>query len=136
MRGVRGWVLAGHTHGGQVKPPFLPSPVLLVRNKRYAAGEFSLEAARTMYVDRGLGRFFRLRFNVRPEMTPFTLTDEGVPAGRRLPQDEETRLARSVPVAFIAAWRPGIPGAGMPVRVRGTRATRVLHWRSGSGSQS
>src|SRR5690606_340695 len=31
---VRGWVLCGHTHGGQCKPPFLPPPILPVQNKR------------------------------------------------------------------------------------------------------
>jgi hypothetical protein len=36
-----GWILAGHTHGGQCKPPFLPPPVLPVQNGRYTAGEFS-----------------------------------------------------------------------------------------------
>lgn len=30
----RGWMLAGHTHGGRCKPPFLPPPLL--QNWRYA----------------------------------------------------------------------------------------------------
>src|SRR5262245_50359148 len=64
---VRGWVLAGHTHGGQVKPPFLPPPVLPVRNKRYSAGKFGVGPGRTLYVNRGLGHLTRVRFNVRPE---------------------------------------------------------------------
>ena len=72
--GVRGWVLAGHTHGGQVKPPFLPPPILPVSNKRYTAGAFDVGPGRTMYVNRGLGFFFQVRFNVRPELTLFTLT--------------------------------------------------------------
>ena len=73
--GVRGWVLAGHTHGGQVKPPLLPPPLLPVRNRRYASGRFML-GERTMYVSRGLGHGERVRFNVRPEITLFTLERE------------------------------------------------------------
>jgi predicted MPP superfamily phosphohydrolase len=71
--GVRGWVLAGHTHGGQIKPPFLPPPILPVRNKRYTAGEFTVGPGRTMYINRGLGYLARARFNARPELTLFTL---------------------------------------------------------------
>jgi predicted MPP superfamily phosphohydrolase len=52
--GIEGWVLAGHTHGGQCRPPFLPPPVLPVRNSRYSSGAF----------------------DVRPEVTLFTLTAE------------------------------------------------------------
>ena len=29
--GVRAWLLSGHTHGGQLKPPFLPPPILPVQ---------------------------------------------------------------------------------------------------------
>ena len=68
-----GWVLAGHTHGGQCKPPFLPPPVLPVRNRRYTAGECALSAQRTMYISRGVGTVMPVRFNVRPEVTVFTL---------------------------------------------------------------
>lgn len=71
--GIEGWVLAGHTHGGQVKPPFLPPPVLPVRNKRYTAGEFVVGDGRRMYINRGLGHLLQVRFNVRPEITLFTL---------------------------------------------------------------
>jgi predicted MPP superfamily phosphohydrolase len=71
--GVDGWVLAGHTHGGQVKPPFLPPPVLPVRNKRYTAGIFTIAPTRTLYINRGLGHLLQVRFNVRPELTLFTL---------------------------------------------------------------
>ena len=75
--GVQGWVLAGHTHGGQVKPPFLPPPLLPVRNKRYTAGEFIVAPGRTMYINRGLGYLMRARFNARPELTLFTLERAG-----------------------------------------------------------
>ena len=70
---VRGWVLAGHTHGGQCKPPFLPPPLLPVRNRRYTAGPFDVGGGRTLYVNRGLGYMIQVRFNVRPEITLFTL---------------------------------------------------------------
>ena len=71
--GVRGWVLAGHTHGGQVKPPFLPPPILPVRNKRYSSGEFTMTPQRSLYISRGLGHLYQVRFNARPELTLFTL---------------------------------------------------------------
>ena len=70
---LEGWILAGHTHGGQCKPPFLPPPVLPVRNRRYTAGAFSVGGGRTLYINRGLGHLIQVRFNVRPELTLFTL---------------------------------------------------------------
>ena len=69
-----GWVLAGHTHGGQCKPPFLPPPILPVKNRRYTAGTFELSRGRQLYINRGVGTFLPVRFNVRPEVTVFTLT--------------------------------------------------------------
>lgn len=69
----RGWILAGHTHGGQCKPPFLPPPLLPVKNARYTAGEFALTGDRRLYISRGVGHLLRVRFNVRPEVTLFTL---------------------------------------------------------------
>ncbi len=68
-----GWILAGHTHGGQCKPPFLPPPLLPVQNRRYSAGAFALSGGRRMYVNRGIGHLIRVRFNVRPEITLFRL---------------------------------------------------------------
>jgi predicted MPP superfamily phosphohydrolase len=69
----RGWMLAGHTHGGQCKPPFLPPPLLPVKNPRYVAGEVSVDADRTLYISRGVGHLVRARFNARPEIALFTL---------------------------------------------------------------
>lgn len=68
-----GWILSGHTHGGQCKPPFLPPPLLPVKNRRYAAGKIDLSDNRTLYVNRALGHLFQIRFNVRPEITIFEL---------------------------------------------------------------
>jgi predicted MPP superfamily phosphohydrolase len=68
------WILSGHTHGGQCKPPFLPPPMLPVANRRYTAGEFALSGGRKMYISRGVGYLWRVRFNVRPEVSIFRLT--------------------------------------------------------------
>ncbi len=71
--GYQGWILAGHTHGGQCKPPFLPAPLLPVRNRRYSEGEIPLADGRRLYINRGLGHLLQVRFNARPEITLFTL---------------------------------------------------------------
>ena len=71
--GYRGWILAGHTHGGQCKPPFLRPPIASVWNRRYVAGEYELTGGRRLYINRGLGYTHRVRFNARPEITVFTL---------------------------------------------------------------
>ncbi|SHM68615.1 metallophosphoesterase [Polaribacter sp. KT 15] len=70
----KGWILSGHTHGGQVKPPFLNPPILPVENKRYNAGEIDLFDGRTLYINRALGNLYQVRFNVRPEITVFKLS--------------------------------------------------------------
>jgi predicted MPP superfamily phosphohydrolase len=70
----KGWILSGHTHGGQVKPPFLKPPILPVKNKRYSAGEIDLQDGRIVYINRALGNLFQIRFNVRPEITVFKLS--------------------------------------------------------------
>lgn len=72
--GYQGWILAGHTHGGQCKPPFLPPPILPVENPRYTAGAIAVRGERTLYINRGVGYLIRARFNVRPEVTEFRLT--------------------------------------------------------------
>ncbi len=72
----KGWILSGHTHGGQCKAPFLTPPLLPVKNSRYAAGEVDLGDGRKLYVNRALGYLRKVRFNVRPEITVFTLSRE------------------------------------------------------------
>jgi predicted MPP superfamily phosphohydrolase len=70
----KGWVLSGHTHGGQCKPPFLPPPILPVENHRYTQGAFEFDDGRRLYINPGLGYLRQVRFNVRPEITVFSLS--------------------------------------------------------------
>jgi predicted MPP superfamily phosphohydrolase len=70
----RGWILSGHTHGGQCRLPMLRAPIVPVRNRRYIAGEVDLFDGRKLYINRALGHSYRVRFNVRPEITLFRLT--------------------------------------------------------------
>jgi predicted MPP superfamily phosphohydrolase len=68
------WILSGHTHGGQVKAPFLDPFVVPVKNKKYTEGLINLSNERTLYINRALGHLWQIRFNVRPEITLFELS--------------------------------------------------------------
>jgi predicted MPP superfamily phosphohydrolase len=63
-------ILAGHTHGGQVKLPILGAPIVpSSHGDKYAHGLFRAGDTH-MYVNRGLGLIFpAVRFNCRPEIT-------------------------------------------------------------------
>jgi hypothetical protein len=65
-------VLAGHTHGGQVRLPLIgPLVVPSIYGARYACGLFHFGETK-MYVNRGLGVVSPpVRFLVRPEITVF-----------------------------------------------------------------
>lgn len=71
--GYEGWILAGHTHGGQCCVPGYGAPILPVRNKNYVSGEYVLDGKRRLYINRGLGYKRRVRFYSRPEITVFHL---------------------------------------------------------------
>lgn len=71
--GHHGWILSGHTHGGPCKPPFLPPPLLPVKNGRYTSGDFALTGGRHLFISRGVGHLLRVRFNCRPEVVVFRL---------------------------------------------------------------
>lgn len=45
--------------------------VVVLRKDRYQA---EIEHGRKRYISRGVGHLLRVRFNVRPEVTVFTLT--------------------------------------------------------------
>lgn len=72
--GYQGWILSGHTHGGQCRIPGFVTPILPVKNKNYISGEIDLLDGRMLYINRALGHSFQVRFMVRPEITVFTLT--------------------------------------------------------------
>jgi predicted MPP superfamily phosphohydrolase len=65
-------MLSGHTHGGQVNLPGLGRFTLRGKCKRFAAGLYQIDD-RHLYVNKGVGFGFRLRYNVRPEVTLLTL---------------------------------------------------------------
>lgn len=75
----QGWILAGHTHGGQCRLPGHGAIYAPIKNYDYMAGRVDLENGRTLYVNRGLGYKKRIRFMTRPEVTIFTLQNSSSP---------------------------------------------------------
>jgi predicted MPP superfamily phosphohydrolase len=68
-KGAYDLILAGHTHGGQVRIPFVENPVLIDGDTTYARGLFYTEAG-PLYVNSGIGTFYwPVRFRCRPEIT-------------------------------------------------------------------
>lgn len=65
-------LLSGHTHGGQVKLPFIGAPVASVRDKRFLEGLHEWEG-RWVHVTRGVGNLYGVRFNCPPEVSLLTL---------------------------------------------------------------
>lgn len=66
-------MLSGHTHGGQIRLPFLPALSLPEYGKRYVEGLFRLGPTQ-LYVNRGIGTVgLPFRFNCPPEITEITL---------------------------------------------------------------
>jgi predicted MPP superfamily phosphohydrolase len=102
-----GWILSGHTHGGQCKPPFLPPPLLPVKNRLYRAGEYRLGGGRRMYINRGLGHLLQVRFNVRPEVTVFRLARE-LGAGR---VSDQLPVSQHKPNMTVNSWPSAPVGA-------------------------
>jgi predicted MPP superfamily phosphohydrolase len=66
-------MLSGHTHGGQIRLPFMGPLVLPPMGKKYAEGLFHLDTLQ-LYVNRGIGTVgIPFRLNCPPEITVFTL---------------------------------------------------------------
>ena len=75
-------VLAGHTHGGQVRIPGIGPVITMSRIPRnQAAGLTKLPSGVLLYVNRGIGMEGgsapRIRFLCRPEIAVFTIRGTG-----------------------------------------------------------
>ncbi|MCW3169782.1 metallophosphoesterase [Chryseobacterium sp. 09-1422] len=75
--GYQGWILSGHTHGGQCRIPGIITPILPVTNRKYVSGEIDLQDGRMLYINRAIGHSYQVRFMVRPEITVFKLERDG-----------------------------------------------------------
>lgn len=67
------FMLSGHSHGGQIRLPFLGPLVLPLFGRKYPAGPYQLGRMQ-LYVNRGIGTVgLPLRLNCPPEISNFTL---------------------------------------------------------------
>ena len=74
-------VLSGHTHGGQIRLPFLPAPVNSARHRHLYENGLRRRPWTQVYTSRGIGTSgIPFRFFARPEVTLLTLTRERRPA--------------------------------------------------------
>lgn len=66
-------MLAGHTHGGQIRLPLLPAMFLPAMGVKYVSGLYAVGRTQ-LYVNRGLGTMhLPFRLNCPPELTLLTL---------------------------------------------------------------
>lgn len=66
-------ILAGHSHGGQVRLPFLGALITPTQTGGYEMGRFETPGG-PLYVNPGIGTFhLDVRFNCRPELTVFEI---------------------------------------------------------------
>lgn len=70
--------LSGHSHGGQIKIPFLGALVKAPFAEKYHEGFYEIgQTPLTLYVNRGIGTTrLPFRFLSKPELTLFTLSSE------------------------------------------------------------
>ena len=69
-------ILSGHTHGGQIRFPFIPPLALPPLGQHYVEGWFRFGKLQ-LYVNRGIGSVgIPFRFNCPPEITLFTFRSE------------------------------------------------------------
>lgn len=65
--------LSGHSHGGQVRLPFIGALILPNYGRNYDMGDYTIDDL-TLYVNRGVGMIQpSVRFNCPPEITHITL---------------------------------------------------------------
>jgi predicted MPP superfamily phosphohydrolase len=80
---INGVTFAAHTHGGQVRFPFMGAPLVPSRyRQRYVSGHVE-EAGEHMFVTSGIGTsLLPLRLGVLPEIAVITLSAETKSSGR------------------------------------------------------
>lgn len=63
-------MVAGHTHGGQIRLPLLGAPIVRIKvGRQFISGQFRVKGT-DLYVNRGLGTVLAtVRFMARPEIT-------------------------------------------------------------------
>lgn len=67
-----GLQLSGHSHGGQVRVPFIGAPIAPYLGKKYPYGLRRL-GVMWLYTNRGVGNIWPVRVNCRPEVAEITL---------------------------------------------------------------
>ena len=90
VRNLGNWdidlVLAGHTHGGQVRLPLVGALYVPHGSRDHLEGWFDVPPGVRLHVSRGLGwSWFPVRFLCRPTIDVITLRS-GLPPGQRVPR--------------------------------------------------
>jgi uncharacterized protein len=68
--------LSGHSHGGQVRIPFIGAPVLPTSGRKYPLGHYYINDLQ-LYTNPGIGVIdLPIRFDCPPEITVFTLRSD------------------------------------------------------------
>jgi len=65
-------MLSGHTHGGQLRLPFIGTPYAPVRDQNFVEGLHQWNG-RWIYITRGVGNLHGMRFNCRPQVSVLRL---------------------------------------------------------------
>jgi len=69
-------MLCGHTHGGQIRIPFIGTPFAPVRDHRYVEGLHEWNG-RWIHITRGVGNVHGVRVNCRPQVSVLELVGAG-----------------------------------------------------------